>query len=61
MGIDDKYFGKIFNIFQKLENYKDSTGIGLSIVEKIVASYGGKIWLTSTLGKGSTFYFTLKE
>ncbi len=60
-GIDEVYFEKIFKTFQKLENNQESTGIGLSIVKKIVDLYGGKIWLTSDLGKGTTFYFTLKK
>ena len=60
-GIESVYFDKIFKTFQKLENNIESTGIGLSIVKKIVNLYGGKIWLTSALNKGSTFYFTLKK
>lgn len=60
-GIEEKYFKKIFNVFQKLENTKDSSGIGLSIVEKIISAYSGKIWLVSEVGKGTTFYFTLKK
>ncbi|WP_408033016.1 sensor histidine kinase [Tenacibaculum xiamenense] len=60
-GIDEKYHSKIFNVFQKLENNKNSTGIGLSIVEKIVSNYGGKIWLNSELKKGTTFFFTLSK
>ena len=60
-GIDEQYFDKIFNTFQKLESNLESTGIGLSIVKKIVDIYGGKIWLTSKLGEGTTFYFTLKK
>ncbi|WP_435263663.1 sensor histidine kinase [Tenacibaculum sp. nBUS_03] len=59
-GIDQKYHTKIFDIFQKLENTKNSTGIGLSIVKKIITDYGGRIWLTSEVGKGTTFFFTLK-
>ncbi|WP_440881760.1 sensor histidine kinase [Tenacibaculum sp. C7A-26P2] len=58
-GIEEKYHLKIFNVFQKLESDKNSTGIGLSIVEKIIDRYGGKIWLTSKLKKGTTFFFTL--
>lgn len=58
-GIDLKYHSKIFNAFQKLENNKDSIGIGLSIVEKIVTSYGGRIWLTSEINQGTTFFFML--
>lgn len=60
-GIEEQYFNKIFNTFEKLENSINSTGIGLSIVKKIVNLYGGKIWLTSTLKEGTTFYFTLKK
>jgi len=60
-GIDALYFDKIFETFQKLENNQESTGIGLSIVKKIVDLYGGNIWLASELGKGTTFYFTLKK
>lgn len=60
-GIDEAYFKKIFKVFEKLENTQDSTGVGLSIVKKIVDLYGGKIWLKSELGAGTTFYFTLKK
>ncbi len=61
IGIDEKFHDKIFSIFNSLKKNKNSTGIGLSIVKKIVESHGGKIWLESILGKGSTFYFTLKK
>ena len=60
-GIDTVYFDKIFKTFEKLENKGNSTGIGLSIVKKIVDLYGGKIWLTSKINRGTTFYFTLKK
>jgi len=60
-GIEEKYFNKIFKAFEKLENTYDSTGIGLSIVKKIINVYEGNIWLTSQLGKGTTFHFTLKK
>ncbi|TXG35319.1 sensor histidine kinase [Seonamhaeicola maritimus] len=60
-GIEKSYFNKIFKTFQKLENNPESTGIGLSIVKKIVNLYGGKIWLTSKINEGTTFYFTLKK
>ncbi len=60
-GIDQKYFEKIFKICQTLSPRDDfgGTGIGLSIVKKIVENNGGRIWLESEVGKGSTFYFTL--
>jgi signal transduction histidine kinase len=61
IGIDEQYHDKIFNTFEKLENSVDSTGIGLSIVKKIVEIYGGEIWLTSKLNEGTTFFFTLKK
>ncbi|WP_434035532.1 sensor histidine kinase [Formosa sp. 4Alg 33] len=60
-GIDKVYFEKIFETFKKLENRPTSTGIGLSIVKKIVLLFEGEIWLESTVGKGTTFYFTLKK
>lgn len=60
-GINKAYFHKIFQIFQKLENDSASTGIGLSIVKKIVNSYDGAIWLESEEGAGTTFYFTLPQ
>lgn len=60
-GIPEAYFEKIFKTFEKLESGNESSGIGLSIVRKIVELYGGEIWLTSELDKGTTFYFTLKK
>lgn len=59
-GIDARYHTKIFVIFQTLESRDkvESTGVGLAIVKKIVESQGGKVWLESEVGKGSTFYFT---
>jgi signal transduction histidine kinase len=59
-GIEQKYFKKIFGIFQTLPNNgePDTAGIGLAIVKKIVELYGGKIWVESQPGSGSTFYFT---
>lgn len=61
IGIDSKYHEKIFELFQKLEIKKgvDSTGIGLSLVKKIISRNKGKIYLESKVNKGTTFYFTL--
>ncbi|WP_417941209.1 sensor histidine kinase [Flavobacterium sp. RS13.1] len=59
MGIDKAYFDKIFNVFTKLDSSGNSSGIGLSIVKKIIQYYNGEIWVESDLGHGSTFFFTL--
>ena len=61
MGIDKQFHNKIFKIFHALNKSKDSTGIGLSIVKKIVDLHEGQIWLDSELNVGTTFYFTLKK
>lgn len=62
-GIPKKDHERIFQIFQtvKVEGKDDSTGIGLSISKKIVELYGGRLWLESTPGEGSTFYFTIAK
>ncbi|MDH7911326.1 PAS domain S-box protein [Winogradskyella sp. SYSU M77433] len=61
IGIEEKFHEKIFKIFHSLNKSKDSTGIGLSIVKKIVDLHDGKIWLNSKPGIGTTFHFTLKK
>jgi PAS domain S-box-containing protein len=61
IGIDAAYHEKIFEIFQSLSPHKESTGIGLSIVKKILDFYNGNIWVKSTLGSGSTFYFSFPK
>jgi len=61
MGIEEKYYDKIFEVFKRLHpigEYK-GVGIGLAIVKRIINIYGGRIWVESKLGIGSTFYFTL--
>jgi len=60
-GIPEAYFEKIFNIFTKLDNNTQSSGIGLSIVKKIMERYQGRIWPESKEHEGTTFYFTLPK
>lgn len=63
IGIEEEYFDKIFILFQRLHDKSSytGTGIGLSIVKKIARTLGGDTWVTSEVGKGSVFYFTVKK
>jgi len=61
IGIPKEYHEKIFKIFQSIGSNERSTGIGLSIVKKIIDRYEGKVWLESEIGVGTTFFFTLKK
>lgn len=60
-GIEKKYFKKIFKTFEKLDLNTNATGMGLSLVKKIVESLGGVVWVESRVKEGTTFYFTLKK
>jgi len=61
VGIEKEYHDKIFKIFHSLNTSKESTGIGLSIVKKVIDLYKGEIWIDSEIGKGTTFHFTIKK
>lgn len=59
IGIDPKYHERIFGLFNKLNPQTEGTGIGLTLVRRIIEVQGGRIWVESQPGKGSTFYFTV--
>ncbi|MBC7878226.1 MAG: two-component sensor histidine kinase, partial [Anaerolineales bacterium] len=61
IGINPKHHEQIFGLFSKLDPKIDGSGIGLGIVKRIIEVHGGKVWIESELGKGSSFYFTLPE
>ncbi|MCK5057220.1 MAG: response regulator [Candidatus Aminicenantes bacterium] len=63
VGIEERHFEKIFKMFQTLKPRaeEESTGIGLALVKKIAERNGGKVWLESIVGEGSSFFFTIPK
>ncbi len=62
LGIDPKHHNRIFDLFQQLVPSKDGSGVGLTLVKRIIELHGGRIWVESEgAGKGTTFCFTLAQ
>lgn len=59
MGIAPEHHERVFGLFNKLDPKTDGTGVGLALVKRIIEVHGGRIWIQSEVGQGSTFFFTL--
>jgi PAS domain S-box-containing protein len=60
-GIDPQYHSKIFGLFQRLDSSKEGTGVGLTIVSRIMQLHGGRVWVDSQLGKGAEFWLAFSK
>jgi signal transduction histidine kinase len=62
MGIEPQYHSRIFRLFEKLDSTSEGTGVGLTLVKRILETHGGEIWVESEgLGKGTAFCFTIPD
>jgi signal transduction histidine kinase len=61
IGIDPRYHQKIFGLFERLDPDTEGTGIGLALVKRIIEVHGGRIWVESAAGEGTTFLFALPQ
>jgi len=61
MGIAPEHYDRIFGLFNKLDPKAEGTGVGLTIVRRVIEVHGGRIWVESEPGQGTTFYFTFPQ
>lgn len=61
IGIEPQFIERIFGLFNKLDTSTHGSGVGLTIVKRIIEVHGGRIWVESQPGEGSTFYFTIEQ